>query len=266
MSKKNPGCANIAFMPTKPDDGIVVQGEVIRAMRDQWDKSQAKFGKLIGMSREWVVMTEKSGARRIRRETLEGIAKAMGVDSSAAIRELRIADDMGPEKRAKSGFTFSGPALKLAEEPDLRQEMDSDFVPLRGIPFFDFKVPASGWADGCEGRRADEADGYVEVPADAPRDAFAFRIRGDCMIPTFPDGAIVVCVPVRPGDNGEQFTGGKPYYCVNVANKCTFKNVYYEPPKERYRLESLNKKYRPFHLPVQEMARMSRAIKVVIDL
>lgn len=139
-------------------------------------------------------------------------------------------------------------------------------VSLRQVPFFDVKIPASGWVDSGEARTVDEADGWTAVAGDVPKDAFALRIFGDCMEPEFPSGAVIVFVPVRPGDHGAQFEPGKAYYFEHSDGKATFKKVFYEPPKQRYRLEPVNPKHNPIYVPEQMLGRLSRAIHMVVKI
>lgn len=241
---------------------IVVPGVVIRMIRDEWMMSQARFAKAIGVSREWVVLTEKSDTRRIRPKTLEGLARAMGVSPRDAWGVLDKLNSLGFRRKEQLGYKVPGPVREVANGEERIER-----VKMRRVPFFDFKIPASGWAESCEPRGPDEADGWTTADEMVPGDAFALRIHGDCMEPEYPNGSIIIFVPIRPGEEkARQFESGRDYYFEHSDGKCTFKRVFYEPQKERFRLESLNKKYKPLFVPEQMLARMSRAIKLVRDL
>lgn len=137
-------------------------------------------------------------------------------------------------------------------------------VMMRRYPYFDVKIPAGTWVD-TEPRST--PDGFLELPADVPRDAFVLRIFGDCMEPEYPSGSIIVFVPVRHGEEGAlQFEGGRDYYFEHSDGKATFKRVFFEPQKERWKLVPLNKKYKPIFVPEQMRARLSRAVRLVREL
>lgn len=134
-------------------------------------------------------------------------------------------------------------------------------VTMTRRPFFDVKIPASGW---IETEPREEPDGFTEVPGDVPNDAFCLRIHGQCMEPEFPSGSVIVFVPIRDGEKSSpQFEDGKPYYFEHSDGKATFKLVFYEAKKERYRLQPINPKYKTIYVPEQMKARMSRAIQLM---
>lgn len=241
---------------------IVVDGAVVRMIRDEWMMTQARFADLIGVSREWVVLTEKSESRRIRNHTLQGIARAMGKSPREAFLILSDLNRLGFERKEQEGYKIPGPVAKPTDANEQRIEK----VKIRRIPYFHLKLPAGRWTDAVEARTAEDADGTTVVDEKTPTDAFALLIEGDCMEPDFPSGSIVVFAPCRPGDHGLQFESGKVYYFQNADGQATFKRVIYEPQRERFRLESLNPKYKPFYVPEQMLARMSRAVRVVRDL
>jgi SOS-response transcriptional repressor LexA len=189
---------------------------------------------------------------------MEGIARGMGFSSVDELYSwIAVFEGDGPDS-----VEIPGPAREAVAR--LEQSKSNERLNVRRIPFFDVKIPAGGWVESGEGRTADEAAGYGLVDDQVPRDAFALRIKGDSMTPDYPSGSVVVFAPVRPGErDSKPFEPGKAYYFEHSDGKATFKAVYYEPPKERYRLEPINPKYRAMFVPEQMLARMSRAIRVI---
>lgn len=210
-------------------DGAALKRERVKRML-----SQGGFATLIGQSSSWVSETERDGKRRTFLNVLGEIASKLRVDPQS----LRLFENQGVE-----------------------------FVQSRKFPVFNVSIPAGHWTDTGEGLKIEDADGWQELPIDTPDDAFCLRIRGDCMEPDYPSGSILVFVPIRQGERGvRQFESGRDYYFEHSDGKATFKRVFYDKEKERFRLECLNKKYKALFVPEQMLARMSRAIKMVRDL
>lgn len=238
----------------------MISGHVIRMIRDEWMVSQAEFARLVGVSREWVVLSEKLGDRRIRRKTLNLLAERMGVSSREAMSLLFKLNRYSFDRKEREGVRIPGPITPMRIANGERYEPAT----LRAIPFYDVSLPASGW---IETEPRDRPDGDVQVPLHLPRDAFALRIFGDCMEPEYPSGSIIVFVPIRPGEDGAaQFEEGKDYYFEHSDGKATFKRVFFEASKQRFKLVPLNKRYKPFYVPEQMRARLSRAVRLVREL
>ena len=211
-----------------------IDGRVLERERQKRLASQASFAQLIGESLTSVSEAERDGKRRTYLEDLKKIAAKLNVDPHS-LRRLQ------PE--------------------------GVEFVQSRKYPVFNVAIPAGRWSDSGQGRSVEDADDWIPLPLDTPDDAFVLRISGDCMEPDYPSGAMLVFVPIRIGESGvRQFESGRDYYFEHSDGKATFKRVFYEREKERYRLECLNKNYKPFHVPEQMLARMSRAVKMVRDL
>jgi phage repressor protein C with HTH and peptisase S24 domain len=249
---------------------FVINGHKLREFRQGViGATQREWAAYIGMSEPMIRVIEQTKAHRLQVVNALQVAVSLGLDLkglenyfSGILTTLSVPQRDVAWVKAVVGAIEEN-RKRAAEE---HVQSDVDMVRLRRVPYFDFQMSASGWSDGAEGRTRDEADGFVDVPSDAPSDAFAFRIKGDCMEPQFQNGSIIICVPVRPGDHGANFVAGKAYYFQTSDGKCTFKLVYFEPQRGRWRLESTNKKYEPIFVPEQMMARMSRAIKLVRDI
>lgn len=228
--------------------------------------TQAEMASLMGVSVPTIQAIEGLAEYRMRKNRAKTIADALGTELA--------------EFEAVFGFAKWTDQKKVRESPwakrlmkrlqGLRKgerSMNTTEVSLeiRKIPYFDIRIPASGWMETGP-RDADDADGWEWVDKTVPNDAFALRINGDCMHPDFPSGSIIVFVPVRPGEQGEQFEAGKPYYFEHSDGKATFKLVYFEPQRERWRLQPINPDFKSMYVPEQMMARMSRAVRVIREI
>jgi len=210
-----------------PERGIPIDGKKLRRLRDSKVLSQEGFARAIGVSGSWVGDAESGRKDRIARSIVEKLAQFMAVSNEEAVR-------------------------RLSPDPDQMEE-----IKVRRCPFYDVKIPAGGWVDT---EPKEQPDGFAHILDELPKDAFCLRILGDSMEPDYPSGSIVAFCPVRDGERGcEQFQNGKDYYFEHSDDKATFKRVFYEEGNDRFRLESLNKKYKPMYVPVQMKARMSRA-------
>ncbi|MGB7156685.1 MAG: XRE family transcriptional regulator [Tepidisphaeraceae bacterium] len=210
---------------------VEIDGTVLREIREQRLLTQEDFAEEIGMKRNWVGATETAGRRKVLRSKVVEIAKRLKVDPHKLI--------------VHEGQRF-------------------ERVAMRKVPYFDVKIPASGWV---ESEPREQPDGWTIIPDDAPPDAFCLRIVGHCMEPDFPSGSVIVFVPIRDGEQSwPQFEDGKAYYFEHSDGKATFKRVFFERAKERYRLEPINPKFRAFYVPEQMKARVSRAVKMMRDV
>lgn len=225
-----------ALMSRRGD--VLVDGRKLEKIREQKLLTQEEFASLIGVNRSWVNATEKEGTRRVLRSIVVEIAKRLGVEP----RQLVVDSDSAGEP-SHQGF---------------------ERVQATKRPFFDVTIPAGGWIESGEPRSASDADGWELVEAGIPEDAFLLRIFGPCMEPDYPSGSVIVFVPVRDGERGaRQFENGKDYYFEHSDGKATFKRVYYEKEKERYKLVPLNSDFKTIYVPEQMKARLSRAVMIM---
>lgn len=202
-------------------------GDVVRRWRLKQGWSQARLAKEMGISVQQISNLET------------GVSKTLKLSNAKRMSEI-------------TGLDFD---VVFPRDDD----QTSDLVQMKNLPFFDAKLPASGWT---EAETRDQPDGFATVPVNTPPDAFCLRIFGHCMEPKFPSGAVVVFIPIRDGENGAaQYEDGKAYYFQHSDGMATFKNVFYEPDMQRFRLEPINKEYKTLYVPEQMKARMSRAIK-----
>lgn len=216
-------------------------------------------------------------------------------DLEARLREHGPADDaMPPPKRGDGlgrdldAMYRSGALARQAEatrsnpaDPLPTQAIDHDptqraDVPLRyDVPLIN-KVAAGYPSDFTDlDYPASVADDYVPSPRSGDPDAFAARVVGDSMWPTYREGDVVVFSPLAtPTDGCDCFVRLEP------DHETTFKRVYFlagendlphdnaseaiEPidPEQatHIRLHPLNEKYRAITVPRDRIAGMYRAV------
>jgi SOS-response transcriptional repressor LexA len=105
------------------------------------------------------------------------------------------------------------------------------------------------------------ADSYVSAPDVMDPDAFAARVVGDSMAPTYCQGDIVVFSPERDTPPGSDC-----FVRFERDGETTFKRVYFEQGAdggERIRLQPLNSAYAPRVADREEIAGLYAAVYVV---
>lgn len=105
------------------------------------------------------------------------------------------------------------------------------------------------------------ADSYVSAPDVMDPDAFAARVVGDSMSPTYCEGDIVVFSPER-----DTKPGSDCFVRFERDGETTFKRVYFETDsegRELIRLQPLNSAYPPRVAEREEVAGLYSAVYVV---
>ncbi len=228
--------------------------------------TQTEMAGLMGVSVPTIQAIEGLATYRMRKNRAKTIADALGTELTEFEGVFGFKKWTDQKELRDSAWVKKLSKRLISSRKGEQAAMVTDVTRgIRKIPYFDVRVPASGWTETGP-RDADEADGWEWVDKTVPDDAFALRINGDCMYPDFPSGSIIVFVPVRPGDRGTQFEGGKPYYFEHSDGKATFKLVFFEPQRERWRLEPINRDFKPMYVPEQMMARLSRAVRVIREV
>lgn len=210
--------------------------------------------------------TRVAAMRKAKGWTQQDLADKLEFHGGSSVsrieRQERVSVAMSTVTALANAFGLSYDAMLAALGAPFPEGL-SRVVKMRLVPYFSVKMPAGRWVES-DPRTMEDADGTVPLPVDLPQDVFCLRIYGECMEPGFPDGSVIVFQPVRDGERGAlQFEDGKPYYFEHTDGKATFKLVFYEPEKERFRLEPTNKTCKTLYVPEQLRARLSRAIKIV---
>ena len=149
----------------------------------------------------------------------------------------------------------SGLLHHLARADDRQQEA----VPLRPVPIIN-KVAAGYPREFTDlGYPAGIADEYLSVPAEmADPNAFALRVVGDSMAPTYRQGEVVIFSPAAPVHSGDdcfvRFAPGSG----PGEDESTFKRVFFDGP-DQVRLQPLNEHYAPTTVRPEAIGRIFRA-------
>lgn len=124
------------------------------------------------------------------------------------------------------------------------------------------KVPAgypAGFTDmGYPARVADE---YIRTPDLNDPDAFAARVVGDSMQPTYQEGDIVVFSPAKVVENGADC-----FVRLEPDSESTFKRVYFqtdEAGNELIRIQPINNAYAPKTVPREQVAGLYAGVSVI---
>ena len=113
------------------------------------------------------------------------------------------------------------------------------------------------------GYPARTADEYVSVPDVSDPDAFAARVVGDSMEPTYRQGDVVVFSPAAPVRSGSDC-----FVRLERDDETTFKRVFFEGEESgsgavRLRLQPLNPAYAPRTVEREAVAGMYAAVYVL---
>lgn len=105
------------------------------------------------------------------------------------------------------------------------------------------------------------ADEYVRCPDLHDPDAFAARVVGDSMLPTYAEGDIVIFSPAKPVRSGTDC-----FARLEPDHETTFKRVYFEVDargREMIRLQPLNSAYPPRLVEREGVAGLYAAVSVL---
>jgi SOS-response transcriptional repressor LexA len=244
--------------------------EIERAVRIPTDEMARKLeealffpeGELVGLAR-WA-RSLQAGGEPVRRELgrLQDDQRALrrfvervrtlGLDGAYASGELaKLVEHLTP------GEGGAGGAMRGAKEPrrmplvNLGMDVPVINKVAAGYPreFTDLSYPA---------RVADE---YVRCPDLHDPDAFAARVVGDSMLPTYAEGDIVIFSPAKPVRSGTDC-----FARLEPDHETTFKRVYFEVDargREMIRLQPLNSAYPPRLVEREGVAGLYAAVSVL---
>lgn len=149
---------------------------------------------------------------------------------------------------------------QLAPTSNLASAGDPHILPLE-VPLIN-KVAAGYPTEFTDlGYPARCADEYVRCPDIEDPDAFAARVVGDSMMPTYAEGDIVIFSPARVLASGMDC-----FARIEPDQATTFKRVYFEKDKhgrDMIRLQPLNNTYPPRVLAREDVAGLYAAVKVI---
>jgi repressor LexA len=208
-------------------------------------------GALLRVGR-WSRSLEAGGATV--REDLE----AMAATRDAARRLAGLIREAGCG-RSLDALHASGALRRLVEQ--LSPGEGEAMVPValgRSVPLIN-KVAAGYPTEFTDlSYPARVADEYVRCPDVTDADAFAARVVGDSMSPSYLEGDVVVFSPAKPVADGQDC-----FVRLEPDHQTTFKRVYFEEGGMRIRLQPLNSAYPPRVVEREGVAGLYAAVAVI---
>ena len=210
--------------------------------------SQAEFSRRADIPLPTLRTWLKSAGAGIRGNNLEKLARGLGRDAEDIRTKLRQA------YYAKGDSSISVPILNRPGER----------LMMRPVPIIN-KVSASRF---IEKTNLDFPPGFadrdVPAPTDDP-DAFALIVEGDCMVPDYHPGEIVVFSPLEVERHGP--VAGKDYYIQldsSGNDENSFKRLLFDPDDTTvFLFKCLNPRYKgPAKVKKERVVRLARAIWV----
>lgn len=197
--------------------------------------------------------------KRVREELEERREQAEAGRQLAAL--LRGAGPGGLDRAFESGaLARLVERISPADEQSGEGEKVGALLP-RAVPLINL-VPAGQAAEFTDlGYPARVADSYVAAPELGDPDAFAARVTGDSMEPTYVAGDVVIFSP------GREVKSGMDCYArlIEPDSETTFKRVYFERTgegEELIRLQPLNPRYPARVEPRERVAGLYPAVSV----
>lgn len=159
-------------------------------------------------------------------------------------------------------------------DPELASPSPTDDVPGRSgdvaglgsmlpseVPVIN-KVTAGYPADFTDmGYPARSGDAYIRTPNLSDPDAFAARVVGDSMEPTYMEGDIVVFSPAKAVESGTDC-----FVRLEPDSQSTFKRIYFERDDaghEMIRIQPINNAYPPRTVPREQVAGLYVGVSVI---
>lgn len=268
----NPARSSKPPEPPGTSDPAVQLGGMIRQARTEAGMTQQTLGNRIGLSKSQISQIE-SGVRTISTERARLIESVLGIAGREGGRLVTAAawSQLSPEVRhsvqradermrrvtakLKQAMQAAEPAEALRQLVDDARANVDDLTPLtRSIPVIN-NVAAGYPAEFTDmDYPASVADEYIACPDITDPDAFAARVVGESMLPTYREGEIVVFSPELPTPSGADC-----FVRLERDGESTFKRVFFEEGGAMIRLQPLNPSYAPRLVHREDVAGMYAA-------
>jgi phage repressor protein C with HTH and peptisase S24 domain len=169
--------------------------------------------------------------------------------ASGALRE--VIEQLDPESDSSSDEPSHLPPM----ESNIARSLPNE-VPLIN------RVTAGYPADFTDlGYPARVSDEYIRTPDLNDPDAFAARVVGDSMQPTYQEGDIVVFSPAKQVESGADC-----FVRLEPDSESTFKRIYFETSEageELIRIQPINNAYPPQTVPREQVAGLYAGVSVI---
>lgn len=204
----------------------------------QRDRSAQRLAQLLSRSARGGVSLDELYARGELRAMIDGLApQPVGQDRASHVGD--DADASPPPPRSPRGIIAT--------------------LPME-VPVIN-KVTAGYPADFTDmGYPAQVADEYIRTPDLSDPDAFAARVVGDSMEPSYFEGDIVVFSPARPITDGMDC-----FVRLEPDHESTFKRIYFQTDdsgNELIRIQPINNRYPPRTVPREQVAGLYAGVSV----
>ena len=244
-------------------------GLMIRNVRKNAGFTQEALAEAIGCSKPQLSLME-SGHRTVSLEWAGKIENALNIKDgriSSAVQwqavpkeyqqSMTTARDL--TDRLRQALAGKRPLAALREIVEQTTPNIDAPLPLRSrIPLIN-KVAAGYPAEFTDlDYPLNVADEYVECPDVTDPQAFAARVVGDSMAPTYQEGDIVVFSPQLPTPSGTDC-----FIRLERDNETTFKRIYLEEDEGTIRLQPLNNAYPPREVEREAITGMYAAAYVM---
>jgi repressor LexA len=225
-----------------PSDEVIEKLErVLMVPKDEWVRAASWERSL------------RAGGKLVREELRAAFSQRTAGDVVQSLRALVPSQEVGASDGAQARGSRSPRSDVLALPVDGGVGLD--------IPIIN-KVPAGKATEFTDlGYPARAADAFMRCPGVTDPDAFAARVIGDSMEPTYLEGDVVVFSPlVIVQDGSDCFARLEP------DSECTFKRVYFEDAGASIRLQPLNAKYQSRVVTREEVAGLYVAVRVLREV
>ncbi|MCZ6835639.1 MAG: S24 family peptidase, partial [Planctomycetota bacterium] len=187
------------------------------------------------------------------------IVKAVHWNAAPEEWKRSMTDARDLTERLREALAGAKPLDELREIVEQSRENIEAPLPLRSrIPLIN-KVAAGYPAEFTDlDYPLNVADEYVECPDVTDPQAFAARVVGDSMAPTYREGEIVVFSPQLPTPSGTDC-----FIRLERDNETTFKRIYVEEDEGTIRLQPLNNAYPPRQVEREAITGMYAAAYVM---
>lgn len=220
----------------------------IRSIRQERGLTQAAMAKNLGVSQKTISRIEKG-------ETQPDFSLLMAIHEKFDVpaQWLITGEEAAPGRL--SDF-FSEEVLARAVKAALREVSAEAGYGVAGamqLPLFDIEggegpVVYEGDLPGREAPRRIAAPPDLDDP-----DAFACQLHGDSMTPEFVDGDVLIFSPAAELTTGD-------YACVRLADRSTFRQVFFLDDKQHIRLVALNRSYLEEQLPRSDVTGLFKLV------
>jgi len=250
-------------------------GRLIRQERIAAGISQQDLAKAINCSKSLMSRIE-IGSRSVSMRTVGLIESVMGITDGRICKVLKWQSTPGSVKKQlaasqrifeqlRSACSKGNNLDQLYQSGELRLLLDKVASNLDGPLPTSKRIPLINQVAAGYPREFTDldypvsiADEYVLCPDVTAPDAFAARVVGNYMEPTYREGEIIVFSPLLPTPSGSDC-----FVRLLRDNETTFKRIYLENDGMKIRLEPLNCEYKAVCIDREDIAAMYAAAYVM---